>query len=127
MTFSFADPGLLLLDSVQTGSWPCDSNDRALVFHPLTIYQVLPPAVLQLSNKQLLITSFIEFAKSSHYLWIHKHEEIADLFNILHEYIKLIYFNYGQDSMDWAIESACRLGPSCERLIDLAANGIGSW
>ena len=127
MPFSFADPELLLLDSVQAGFWPCDSSDRALAFHPSIIYQVLPPAILQLSNKQLLITSFIEFAKSSHYLWIHKHEEIDNLFSILHEYIKLIYLNYGQNSMNWAIESACRLGPSCEHLIDLAADGIGSW
>lgn len=127
MTNIFSAPDLCSFNSISSGAWPCDKNDRPLRFHPDVIYTVLPPISDVLKNKDLLATAFIEFSRGLHLLWINEYKEIDHPIEKLRQYIQLIFSVYGKDEMYWAINVACLGAKSTERLIDLAADGIGDW
>jgi hypothetical protein len=125
--FSFDDPMLFSASSVENGIWPCTDEDLPLRFHPEIIYRILPPSTKVLKNKQMLITAFIEFARSLDLLYLYYGLEFDNDIKILRQYIELIFNNYGEDDMRYAINIACLGAKSVERLIDIAADGFGSW
>ena len=127
MNFSFDDPMLLSVRSVANGEWPCTENCLPLRFHPAIIHKVLPPNAEVLKNKQMLFTGFIEFAKGLELLWVYYGRELDNEIEILRQYIKLIFDYHGEEDMRHAIDLACVGAKSVERLIDVAADGIGSW
>lgn len=124
--FAFANPSSLKLDEINRNHWPCDSQDRPLVFHPLDVYKKLPPNAA-FTSKAALATALIELSKSIHYQWVEYGEEMDDAIQLLKQYIQQIYKNYGNDEVQWVIEMACLTAPSCIRMLDYAANDAGIW
>lgn len=118
---------LLSAKTVESGEWPCTDNDLPLRFHPEIIYKTLPPSTEVLKNKQMLITAFIEFTRGLDLLYRHYGRELENELEILRQYIKLIFDGYGEADMRYAIEMACFGAKSAERLVDVAADGFGSW
>ena len=127
MASVFSSPKLLDADLVVRGLWPCDENDCPLRFHPAVIYKKLPPDLKVLTTKGSLATAFIEFARSLHLLFVHERRESLGDAQALRQYLELIFNNYGEEKMRWVINTALIGARSCERLIDFAADGLGSW
>lgn len=127
MSTIFASPDLLSLESISTGLWPCDEDDRPLRFHPSVIYAKLPPDACMLTSKSSLLRAFVEFTRGLHLLWIYEEAEIDDSIKKLCQYLRLIVDGYGEDEMRFAIQLACLGAKSVERLVDVAANDLGDW
>ncbi len=127
MSSVFSSPKLLDTGLVVQGLWPCDEDDRPLRFHPAVIYKKLPPDLSILTTKASLATAFIEFARSLHLLFVYEQRELFDGGPIIRQYLELILDSYGEKEMRWVISTASIGAKSCERLIDFAADGLGSW
>ena len=124
--FSFANSSKLKFDEVNRNCWPHDEQDRPLVFHPLEVYRELPPDAA-FASKSALATALIELSRSIHYMWVGYGKEIDNPIPLLKQYIQQIYKGYGDDEVRWVIRTASLTAPSCDRLLDLAADGVGSW
>ena len=127
MSSVFSSPKLLDADLVVRGFWPCGEDDCPLRFHPAVIYKKLPPDLNVLTTKASLATAFIELARSLHLLFVYEQRELFDDIQALRQYLELIFKNYGEEEMRWVINTALTGARSCERLIDFAADGLGSW
>lgn len=123
----FASPALLDAIQVDQGIWPVDNQERKLIFHPDYILEKLNPK--SCLGKVGLTTGFIEYCKGVHYLWINKGAEpkSMDAISAMRLYLSVIENQYGADHMCWAISQACITAQSCDRMIDVAADGIGGW
>ena len=124
--FSFANASKLKFDEVNRNCWPQDEQDRPLVFHPLDVYRELPPDA-EFASKAALATALIELSRSIHYMWVGHGKEIDNPILLLKQYIQQIYKGHGDDEVRWVIKMASLTAPSCECLLDLAADGVGSW
>lgn len=124
--FSFANSSKLKFDEVNRSCWPHDEQDRPLVFHPLEVYRELPPDAA-FASKAALATALIELSRSIHYMWVGYGKEIDNPIPLLRQYIQQIHKGYGDDEVRWVIKTASLTAPSCDRLLDLAADGVGSW
>jgi hypothetical protein len=124
--FSFADPSKLSLEQINNDYWPHDGKDRPLIFHPLDVCEKLPFNA-NFASKYALITALTELCRSIHYLWTEYNEDIDDSVLLLKKYINQIYVNYGENDTVFAIDIASCFAPSCSQMLDLAADGIGSW
>ena len=123
--FSFANSSELKLDEVNRNHWPYDKQDRPLVFHPLDVCKELPPDA-PFASKAALATALIELSRSMHCLWVEHGKEIDNPVLLLKQYIQRIYENYGDGEVCWTVKMASLTAPSCDRLLDLAADGVGS-
>lgn len=125
--YKLSDERFLCVDQVKNGIWPVDELERPRVFHPDIIWEKLHPSVT--TNKSELVTAFIEYCKAVHVLWVNEEKEPASIDPIaaMRSYLLLIEAQYGADQMHWAISQACITARSCERMIDMAADGIGEW
>lgn len=123
----FADSCLLDVASVEKGIWPCTDKGHPLVFEPHVVFDKLAPAARL--QKHVLVTAFIEYCRAVHCLWEweQKESDAQDPISVMRLYIAEIESRFGQPEMLWAVRQAAVGAPSAQRLIDLAADGIGGW
>lgn len=125
VAYFFANPRDLDAEKVHNGLWPHDTQERPLTFHPSVIVQRFPPD--SAFSKHVAATVVIELCRSIHCLWKECGEELDNVIDLLKQYLQKIYTNYGEDEMVWVISMAALTAPSCDRMLDLAADGLGNW